>query len=226
MRSLTAAQMKEVDAVCMQELGIENEKLMEEAGKRVYELAAEILGNVSGKSVVVLVGPGNNGGDGLVAARHLAAEASVFVALSKEVKGLPKLQLERLEPFGISYIDYKESFPVMCACDLIIDALLGYSAFGAPRGIVRELIVSANRSGKKIISVDIPSGLDCTSGSIEGECIKAYATVTLGAMKAGLEKARGVSGKVYVADIGIPEGAYKRLGLEAPGFSGKKLAMP
>ena len=106
--------------------------------------------------------------------------------------------------------------------DLIVDALLGFSLMGAPRGEAARLIELANGHGVPILAVDLPSGMDATTGERFSPCIQAVSTLTLGLPKTGLlaPNARRFAGNVVVADIGIPKEAYARAGIEiAPWFA-------
>ena len=106
--------------------------------------------------------------------------------------------------------------PCLLNLDLIVDALLGFSLSGAPRGEAARLIALANEHPAPIVAVDLPSGMDATSGECFEPCIHATATLTLGLPKTGFASgnARKVTGKLVVADIGIPLEAYRRLGID------------
>ena len=100
--------------------------------------------------------------------------------------------------------------------DLVIDALIGYSLAGAPRGNPAALIESANAGGKPVLSLDVPSGVDAGSGRVYEPSIRAVATMTLALPKTGLAVAEGRErmGELYLADISVPPALYRRLGLE------------
>jgi hydroxyethylthiazole kinase-like uncharacterized protein yjeF len=210
---LTAEEMSEVDKAASAEFGVEARSLMDLAGLSVAGTSRAILGgSASGRRVAVLVGKGNNGGDGLVAARHLSnwgAEVSIELGCSRdEMRDLPRSQLRTAEMSGLAEVG-----PVsLKGFDLVVDALLGSGARGDPRGKTADAISAANGSRVPIISVDIPSGLDATSGRPWKPCITASATVTLGFPKTGflLEGASKYLGQVFLADIGIPRAVYLR----------------
>lgn len=204
--ALTAEQMREVDRRMVDELGIDLPRMMEHAGSNLARLAAE---RFSPGSVVVLAGPGGNGGGGLVAARHLANRGmQVTVVLARDdLSAVPAAQASILRAMGVAF----SAEPV--AADLIIDALIGYSLAGDPRDRVAELIEWANHQPSPILSLDVPSGLDATHGIIGDPCIRATATMTLALPKTGLGLAPTVVGELYVADIGVPPLLFTGLGL-------------
>jgi len=214
MTYLTADEMAEADRVSIEEFGISVLVLMENAGWAVAELARRMLGRtVEGKKVCCLVGKGNNGGDGLVAARCLhnwGADVLVVLAGGRgELRDLPAAQLEIVERTGV-----RATGPdgVFGEAALLIDALLGYGAKGDPREPTAGLIRRANRSGIPILAVDVPSGLDATSGTVGDPCIRARATATFVLPKTGFlnPAARKPTGRLYVADISMPEPVYRR----------------
>lgn len=207
--ALTAEQMREVDRIAVEELGLLLIQMMENAGSRLAELAVRRFGP---GSIAVLCGRGGNGGGGLVAARHIANRGvSVSVTLSHDAGDLgevPRHQLSILERMGVSIEPQPQD------ADLVIDALIGYSLRGDPRGRSAELIAWANARGAPVCSLDVPSGLDATTGTVGDPCVRATATLTLALPKTGLAVAREVVGELYLADISIPPSVYARLGLE------------
>ncbi len=217
---LTTEQMREVDRAMVQDLGITLMQMMENAGRHLATLAREQLGgSVEGKHVIVLAGRGNNGGGGMVAARHLAnwgAEVDVILtALPEDYHDVPGYQLRILEhmEMPISQVPF-EPF----RGDLILDALIGYGLRGGPRGRVATAIQAANDCGIPILALDAPSGLDTSTGGAHAPTIQARATLTLALPKRGLlaESARGFVGKVYVADIGVPPRVLAAMGIGVP----------
>ncbi len=209
MPALTEEQMREVDRIMVEDLGIELIQMMENAGRNLADLA---LRRFQPDAAVVLAGPGGNGGGGLVAARHLANRGvNVSVALSRpgaQFAGVPGHQLAILE---------KMQVPVMhgavAEADLIVDALIGYSLRGDPRGDSRDLIDWANDSGSPVLSLDTPSGLNVTTGMAATPCVQATATMTLGLPKTGLTNAPQV-GELWLADISVPPAVYRAFGFE------------
>ncbi len=211
---LTAEEMAEADRVTVEEFGIDVLSLMENAGLRVAELARRMLGGtVSDRSVCCLVGRGNNGGDGLVAARHLhnwGARVSVAVGGEKaELRDVPAKQLAILEKMGIPIGGPGRDFG---SVELLVDALLGYGSRGDPREPLAGLIRRANGSGIPILAADVPSGLDATTGEPGEPCIFAKATITFGLAKTGFlnPKGRRLVGELYLADISLPVQVYHR----------------
>lgn len=237
--TVSSEQMKLIDSFCV-EFGVSVEQLMENAGARVSELAEKMLGKVEGKTIIVLVGSGNKGGDGLVAARLLEQKkAKVKIILSsavEEMKELPRKQLEKLKKTGKharvheieSMKQFEDAEGLLNKCDLIIDALLGFGLASAPRGLKAELIEKANDAKTKknipILSIDIPSGLDSDTGKAYAPCIRATTTITLGLPKTGLmnEDVRQFGGKLFLADIGIPEKAFEKIELKVGKIFEKK----
>ncbi len=211
---LTAEEMAEVDRISIEEFGVGVLVLMENAGLGVAAMARRMLGgSASGRRVCVLVGKGNNGGDGLVAVRHLHNwGARVRVTLGgkrEELRDVPASQLAVVQKLGI---EIREGGGEVGAAELVVDALLGYGSHGDPRGPVAALIRSANGSGIQVLAVDIPSGLDATTGEPGEPCIVAKATVTLGLPKTGFlnPRSREFVGELFVADISMPREIYHR----------------
>ena len=205
--SLTTDQMREVDRIIVEDLSIDLPRMMEHAGSNLARVALE---RFSPGSVLVLAGPGGNGGGGLVAARHLAnrgIEVTVVPARD-DLTGVPATQAEILRAMGVSFS------PEPVDADLVIDALIGYSLTGDPRDRSAELIEWANHQPSPVLSLDTPSGLDTTLGIIGDPCIRATATMTLALPKSGLAMAPTVVGELYVADIGVPPSVYSTFGIE------------
>jgi NAD(P)H-hydrate epimerase len=223
--SVTAAQMAEADRFAIEQLGIGGDRLMENAAHQIAASARLMLGAVHRKRIVALVGYGNNGGDAAGALRHLAgwgAEViAEVVAHSERLRPSARRELEILAsvPALVRHDEEERralpGFPFPNA-DLLIDGLLGYSTRGAPRGAIATFIDAANQTGRPILAVDLPSGIDPDTGRPLGPPIKATATVTLACAKTGLlaPEAAAFVGKLLVADIGIPNVAFERLGVD------------
>jgi NAD(P)H-hydrate epimerase len=224
--AVSAAQMREIDRLAIEDFGIELAQMMELAGAALAGTAAQMLGRAKGSRVTVLVGPGNNGGGGLVAARHLANRGSLLhVVLSRPVRQLAENSRRRVAtliamdvPACVIPWDLAdgELEALMAGSDLLIDALLGYAAAGSPRGAVATIVEKAVASGTNTLSLDLPSGIDPDTGEATGLAITATATMTLALPKLGLlsESGRRRSGSIYLADIGLPEALYRRSGIE------------
>ncbi|MDD4168756.1 MAG: NAD(P)H-hydrate dehydratase [Desulfotomaculaceae bacterium] len=225
MRVVTAAEMKKLDQLTIEEYGVPGLVLMENAGRQVVEVIRQVLGNVRGKVVTVFVGKGNNGGDGFVIARHLSnmgAEVKVLaLADVKEIKGDAAVNLEIWQKMGqgvysLHQIDGINIVRlVLMNTDLIVDAIYGTGFHGKMRERVGRIVEVLNGSGKPIVAVDIPSGLEADTGRAHGPCIQAAHTVTFALPKLGLilEPGADYAGELHVADISIPPALIEK---EAP----------
>jgi NAD(P)H-hydrate epimerase len=188
--------------------------LMERAGARTADVARRLLDSRGGRRVVVLAGKGNNGGDGLVAARDLAGDARVTVVLAgpaAELGGGPAAYLPAVHDRHIPVLEAPGLPPAdldatLREADLIIDAIFGTGFRGPARGVPAALIEAANRSAAPILAVDVPSGIDSATGRADPPVVQAVATVTMGLPKLGLVQypAAACAGRLYVADIGLP----------------------
>lgn len=218
--TLTTAQMIEVDRAMIEDYHIELIQMMENAGRNFAELARRQLGGtVQGHSVVVLCGNGGNGGGGMTAARRLHNwGANVIIALTKpadELRGVPAHQLDILQRMKIPIVD---SASLLSTPSLILDAIIGYSLNGSPRGVAANLIHWANNQNVPILSLDTPSGLDVTSGTIYDPTIRATATLTLALPKQGLlnPDVKKFVGDLCLADISVPPELYAKMGVKIP----------
>ncbi|MGR6541645.1 NAD(P)H-hydrate dehydratase [Paenibacillus tundrae] len=158
----------------------------------------------------MLIGKGNNGGDGLVAARHLV-EAGLGVTLvyadaPEALRGEAAVQRDAAAQLGIPALVHGREAVDFSRCTGIVDALLGTGSRGAPRGAYAALIEAANDSGKPVVSADVPSGLNADTGEVFEPCIQARVTVCLALLKRGLVQYPGASaaGHIVVRAIGIP----------------------
>ena len=218
--SLTTAQMIEVDRAMIEDYHIELIQMMENAGRNFAELARRWLGGtVSGRRIAVLCGSGNNGGGGMTAARRLHNwGADVIVALTKpadELRGVPAHQLDILKRMNLPIV---ESASLPSTFELILDAIIGYSLGGSPRGAAADLIRWANAQSAPILALDTPSGLDVTTGLAHEPTIRSAATLTLALPKIGLlqPQAKPYIGELYLADISVPPELYARMGTSVP----------
>ncbi len=212
--AITTDQMREVDRIAMEETGPNLFQMMENAGRNFALQAIEVLGNGWQKAnIVVLAGLGGNAGGGICAARHLAnRQANVQLALSNP-DGLGEVPAWQHKIFhSTSGQEVGVSGLSGLRPDLILDAVIGYSLKGAPRGAALEFIQSANGTGAPILSLDVPSGVDSTTGETVGEYMHAQWTMTLALPKIGLLPEK--TGELFLADIGIPEAVYSNMGLE------------
>ena len=218
--ALSTAQMVEVDRLMIEDYGILLIQMMENAGRNLADLALAMLGgDVLDRPILALAGRGNNGGGGLVAARHLAnrgADVQVMLARSMEdFSGVPAHQLEILLAMGVSVTTAGDGWELPSA-DLILDALIGYGLSGNPSGAAAGLIQLANSHPAAILSLDAPSGLDAGGGRVYDPSIRAAVTLTLALPKAGLYAAPAMTGDLFVADISVPPALYEELGLDLP----------
>ncbi|GMQ82161.1 MAG: hypothetical protein BMS9Abin05_1605 [Rhodothermia bacterium] len=219
---LTTEQMIEVDRSMREDYKIDLLQMMENAGRSLAHLArARFLdGSASGKRVTVLAGTGGNGGGTMVCARHLFTYgATVTVCLSRAKDSfavVPAQQLDTLHRMSVDVTTFDE-IADLPGSDLIVDGIIGYNLRGAPRGIAGALIRWANRQDAPVLALDIPSGVDATSGVVYDPAIKANATMTLALPKVGLrsEGAADNVGELYLADLSVPSALYAgpRLGL-------------
>lgn len=228
--AITVEQMREVDRLMVEEYYITLPQMMEHAGRNLAEFSLEWLKNRNNNkthfNIVVACGTGNNGGGGMVAARFLANKGHDVIAVltghSEKLKPVPANHWKTLKAMGVKTIEANstDSIPVYTNSDLIIDAVVGYSLKGELRGIPARVVRDTMQSGKAVISLDVPSGLDAATGETNPMCIKAEATMTLALPKTGLivEKAKECTGDVYVADIGVPPSLYSHLGLSVDPF--------
>lgn len=202
---LTETQMIEVDRVMIEDLRIELIQMMENAGRNLARL---VIDRFSPATVTVLAGSGGNGGGGLVAARHLANHGvDVSVTLAQPVESWSPVtahQYDILERMGLAAAtDPRQS-------DVFIDALIGYSLKGPPRGRIGQLIEILGENTDPTVALDTPSGLNVTDGSIPGDVVAAEVTMTLAFPKIGLRNAEEV-GDLYVADISVPPSVFDTL---------------
>jgi NAD(P)H-hydrate epimerase len=207
---LTRAQMARVDEIAIGEFKITLIQMMENAGRSLAELAVQLF---DPGSATVLFGPGHNGGGGLAAARHLRSrgvEVTVVGARLERLSAETTHQLDTVRAMGLRVT----TIPV--GADVVIDALVGYSLDGAPRGETAKLIDWTNQQVEPRLSLDLPSGLDPTTGRFGDRCVRATATMTLGLPKIGLQKGAEVVGDLYLADISVPLEVYERIGLTFP----------
>jgi NAD(P)H-hydrate epimerase len=239
---VTAAEMRALDRATIEEVGLPAMTLMETAGRAVAEAALRMLGPRRGH-VMVVCGPGNNGGDGFVAARVLrdrGADAAVYLAAAREaVRGDARVHLEIFERTGgvVRTIAAPDQLAALGAVDvapvpaLVIDALFGVGLARPIEGHLAEVVAMMGRADR-ILAVDIPSGLDADTGRELGVAVTAERTVTMAALKIALVSAPGFAraGAIEVADIGIPRtliaAAGARASLVEPGDVARWLPHP
>lgn len=213
---ITSTQMVEVDRIMIEEYGVQLIQMMENAGRNLAEQARRMLGGqVINKAIMVLCGARNNGGGGMVAARHLAnwgAHVQTLLAGdANKLKEVPAHQWRSLQAMGVA----AEHTSDLTRADLILDALIGYGLTGHPRDPAATWIERINAAGRPVLALDTPSGLNLQTGRPGTPCVQATATLTLALPKAGLLtlQARAVVGDLYLADLSVPPQLYRRFGL-------------
>ena len=214
MKLATPSEMAALEQRSRDTHGITVGALMENAGLRTAQVARQMLRARGGRRVAILAGKGNNGGDGLVAARHLAEDGPVrvwLVAPAEEFHGDPAAHLAALRdrhvPVGEAGAHPADELArSLRDADLIVDAIFGTGFRGPAQGLAAQVIEMANASSVPILAVDLPSGVDATTGRADAPCIEAAATVAIALPKVGTVQypAAGHAGRIFVADIGIP----------------------
>jgi NAD(P)H-hydrate epimerase len=214
----TAAEMRALDARAIETLNIPGPRLMENAGRGAATVIAREWAPVRGRRVLVLCGKGNNGGDGLVVARHLKAKGArprvLLVGLRTEVTGDARQALERWggkveeihDEAGLATVAR-----ALAEADLVVDALLGTGLIGPARSptaqVIEQINRSTTRSGAPVVSLDLPSGLGSDSGALLGHTVRATLTITFAGLKRSLllQPAAEYTGRVVVVPIGVPD---------------------
>ena len=226
MKIVSARQMQELDRATISGIGIPGAVLMENAGRGMYEKILKIFPGAPGRRVAVLCGRGNNGGDGFVIARcfHAAGgrvTAFLFAETGK-VSGDARVTLEALKKIGgqvreiADEAQWRQAAPELQHAGLIIDALLGTGLSAEVQGLYRTVIEDINNlTGAAVAAVDIPSGIDATTGAVLGVAVRAHLTCTFGLPKRGLVLHPGAeyAGRLEVVDIGIPHGLVAAAGI-------------
>jgi NAD(P)H-hydrate epimerase len=212
MKASSVEEMRNLDRTAIEQFGISEELLMENAGEAAYFTILNEVG-ISDKIFAIICGSGNNGGDGLVVARKIhsmGAEARVFL-LGEEnrFRGAAKKNFEIISglPISLNRIEEPKSLQQeLQGCDAIVDAIFGTGLMRDVEGKYREVIEAVNESGKTVISVDIPSGINGDTGGIKGIAVKADYTVTFGLPKLGNLLYPGFAhcGKLFVTHISFP----------------------
>lgn len=211
MKFVTAREIRAIDRRAITEFGIPSMLLMENAGRAV----ADEVGKLRARRVVLYCGGGNNGGDGFVAARHLANRGVrcvvVYFKAPSAMKADARLNFTILKKMKVPLFLWKSSTRALLqkrlrAADVLVDALFGTGLsrdVGEPYASAIEVI---NRAQKPVVSVDIPSGMNTDTGMPMGSCVRATRTVTLALLKQAFRQraSRVYTGRVVVADISIP----------------------
>jgi ADP-dependent NAD(P)H-hydrate dehydratase / NAD(P)H-hydrate epimerase len=235
MKALTAAEMREVDRLTTERFAISGQQLMEVAGKSIAEVFLELYVGKNGKPpgrVCVLCGKGNNGGDGLVVARHLKRRVGMLnvylFAEPNDLRGDAATNYARWRELGETLTvirgeeDWIRAWPDVAGSEVIVDALLGTGIRGGAGGLLAQVIENINRFSQDakaawpawIIAVDTPSGLPSDGESAEGPVLRAHLTVTFTAPKIGqlISADASACGALVVRDIGTPAALVEEVG--------------
>jgi NAD(P)H-hydrate epimerase len=234
---VTVAEMQEAERRC----GVPIPELMENAGLAAAQQAWLLLGEVAGRRILVLIGPGNNGGDGLVAARHLkawGAEVSAYLLKARgEDDSMLAAAVEKGVPVTLAEEDAKGGFKALedalTGAELVMDALLGTGRARAIEGALSEVLerlakARSRPAGPRLLAVDLPTGLDADTGAADPHCVAADETVALGWSKTGLHTLPGsqFAGRVEAVEIGIPKKMEESFGTELMTDRWARTALP
>jgi len=239
---LTREAARELDRLALCEFGLPTLLLMENAARNAADIALDGLEGIASPRVIIIAGPGNNGGDGLAMARHLHnAGLNIFIILAARPKpgSAAALHLNVCERIGLHIHEASASSPetlipaaaiALGGCDLIIDAMIGTGLARPLEGTMAALAAAINTfasrgKGCDVLSLDCPSGMDCETGeaattaSVTGAAVRASVTVSFAGLKPGFLTlaAQTLLGEVVVADIGVPRALLERLGTRIAG---------
>jgi len=224
MQIVSADTMRKAEQATINRFGIPGRVLMETAGRACAEALCETFGRIANRTAVIVAGKGNNGGDGYVVARYLRGrgwDVSVHVVARKEeVSGDAAVNLGLLDPGLVRYCtsaaDLETCFAEFRNAGVLVDALFGIGLKNRIGGLHAEAVRMMNASGRPVVAVDIPSGVDATTGAILGSAVQADLTVTFAYGKLGhvLYPGRTMTGSLLVADIGLPEAAADPGGID------------
>jgi hydroxyethylthiazole kinase-like uncharacterized protein yjeF len=226
MKVLTVEQMRQVEELCAK-IGLPTNELMENAGKAVAEEVRRILGTVDEQHILIMAGPGNNGGDGLVAARHLhdwGAKVSLYFPVQRPADD-PNLKLVQERDITCVVAEHDENMgrlaELLPSANAVVDAMFGTGTSRPLSGIFQEALqviseAQNKQSNLRVIALDLPSGLNADSGAVDPNCLHVDNTITLGFPKPGLFNSPGTerAGKITVVDIGIPSYLVETLPIE------------
>ncbi|MBR9690629.1 NAD(P)H-hydrate epimerase [Candidatus Woesearchaeota archaeon] len=213
-------QISKLDKLMVEQFNIPVVIVMESAGYRLAEFARKQFPRE--KNILICCGKGNNGGDGIAAARHLlnfGYKPKIFL-ITKDVKNEPKTHLDIARKLKISIITtLKKLENELEKTNIVYDCLIGYNLKGNPKGDFKEAINLINKSKKKIVACDIPSGIDADKGVISENYIKASHILFLSLPKIGCKELKA---KKFVADIGVPKALYPKIKIKAKNYFQKK----
>lgn len=219
MQVVTAAEMREIEAVAVRD-GDRYELLMERAGESVARITASLFGHLSAPKVLVMSGPGNNGGDALVVARHLhdrgwAVRCRTWARSAAGDERLREPLVER--DLVVTQLESDTQQATVLAdikwCDLVVDGLLGTGIERDVAGELARLVDTMNASGRPVVAIDLPTGVSSDTGAIRGAAIRATVTVALGHLKYGhlLHPGAAMSGDIRLEGIGLDTSKSKAI---------------
>lgn len=223
---VTAQEMAELDRRTIEEIGLPGAVLMENAARGALAFFERVIPDLTRRRVVVLAGSGNNAGDGFVIARLLHGKGTwvrvVCLRPAERLRGDALLNYRILEKIGVrpshwdQNEDFSSQFSLVREADVIIDALLGTGLSSPVQGLYRDIIEAVNALQKPVLAVDLPSGLDASTGKILGAALRATATATFALPKVGQRIGEGdaLVGTLHVVDIGIPPCVVASAGLQ------------
>ena len=215
MKVVTAQEMREIDQQTIEQIGIPGAVLMEHAGTAVVRAIRQHFPEC--QRIAVIVGKGNNGGDGLVVARQLAHTGQpihIFLVSPPESfagDALTNLEIAQNLNLPITSIlsgdELEAAKSQIASAHLIVDSIFGTGLRGGVRGFIGKVIEYINETGRPVVAIDLPSGLSADTGIAEGACIQATHTVTIGLPKRGnlIHPGGTLTGKLEVVDIGFPQ---------------------
>ncbi len=219
MKIATAQQLKNIDRRAIREYGIPGTVLMENAASAVMAEMEKFFDGLGQLRIGIVCGKGNNGGDGLALARRLSIRGvAVRVALLSpfsDVAGEAKVNLAVLRRMDVDIVQNATArtlADVFSWSDVLVDAILGIGLSSPLKGVYAQAVNMMNASGRHIVAIDIPTGIDTDTGAVMSTAVKADLTVTMALLKRGLVLYPGAlhAGTVRVADIGIPPGAIEK----------------
>ncbi len=233
MKLVTAEQMRAIDDRAINDVKIPSLELMENAGRGIFLYIKEnLLLPYDHPRIAVVCGRGNNGGDGFVIGRYLAEdgrEVDFYLAGSDDkLSDDCRVNYDRVRQAGhaVTLIVDESQPPDFSTCDVIVDAVFGTGFSGAPQGITEGIIRKIAQAGKLVVAVDAPSGLDVSTGQVEGAVVKADYTLSLALPKPGLfvSPGRELAGTVAVIPIGIPDDVTASFNIKSNLITGDMVA--
>ncbi len=207
---------RDVDSIAMNDFSFPSELLMENAGRSVAEAIEEFFGSVEGQIITIVSGKGNNGGDGVVVARHLYNRGAIVYLIlltsPSKLKGDPKINYRILKNYNVEIFlvkdekSWRKYRDLIHESDIIVDAIFGTGFKGEVKGFYKSIISDINAMAKNIVSIDIPSGINGDENNPEGEHIYADLTVSMASFKPAhiLPPSENYCGHTVIGDIGIP----------------------